>query len=119
MKPWAIFFGLFIIGVIILADLGRLGGLHGIYDIPYGDKVGHFTLYGLLGFVLDLSVFEARPLANKKSLAVITSLILIAVIGLEEISQIWIPTRTADVFDWLAGCAGVIFFAWLAYRVKK
>jgi VanZ family protein len=118
MKRWAIFFGLFIVLVIILADTNHLGYLGRIYDFPNGDKVGHFVLFGLLSFVVNLSVFEARPLADKRRLAVITSLLLALFIGLEELSQIFFPVRTADIFDFLSSCAGVTFFAWLAYRLN-
>jgi polysaccharide biosynthesis protein VpsQ len=119
MIRWAIFFGAFILLVIALADTGHLGWVGRIYDFPNGDKLGHFTLFGLLGFVIDLSVFEARPAGDKKRLVIITSLILAAFIGAEEISQIFFPVRTADLFDWLASCAGVACFAWLAYRLKS
>jgi len=46
-------------------------------------------------------------------------LILVLFIGLEEYSQRFFPTRTADIFDFLASCAGVTLFAWLAYRLKR
>jgi VanZ family protein len=119
MRRWAIFFGLFIVLIIILADTHHLGALPKVYAFPNGDKVGHFVLFGLLSFVTNLSVFEARPFADKKRLAVITSLTLALFIGLEEYSQRFFPTRTADIFDFLASCAGVTFFAWLAYRLKR
>ena len=119
MKRWAIFFGLFILIIIILADTGHIGMLGKVYDIPNGDKVGHFVVFGLLSFVVNLSVFEAHPLADKRRLAVVTSLILACFIGLEELSQAFFPRRTADIFDFLASCAGVTFFAWLAYRLKR
>jgi hypothetical protein len=48
-----------------------------------------------------------------------TNLILALFIGLEEYSQRFFPARTADIFDFLASCAGVTFFAWLAYRLKR
>ncbi len=119
MKRWAIFFGLFLVVIVVLADTQHLGDLGSVYDFPYGDKVGHFILFGLLSLVVNLSVFEARPSSDFERLAVITSLIIALLIGLEEISQSWFPTRTADVFDWLASCAGVASFAWLAIKLKR
>jgi polysaccharide biosynthesis protein VpsQ len=119
MRRWAIFFGLFIVLIIILADAGHIGALGKFYDFPNGDKVGHFVLFGLLSFVINLSVFESRPLADKKRLAIITSLILAFFVGLEEYSQRFFPKRTADIFDFLASCAGIAFFAWLAVKLKS
>jgi VanZ family protein len=121
MKRWAIFFGLFIVLVIVLADTGHLGGVGKIYDFPGGDKVGHFVLFGLLSFVINLSVFEARPLAplaDKGWLALISSLILAVFVGLEEYSQRFFPVRSSDIFDFLASCAGIAFFAWLTVKLK-
>jgi len=119
MLRWAVFFGSFIVVIIILADTGHLGFLHAVYDFPYGDKAGHFILYGLLSLVVNLSVFEARPAADRRRLAVITSLLLAVVIGLEEYSQRFFPTRTSDIFDLTASYLGVALFAWLAVRLKQ
>jgi len=35
------------------------------------------------------------------------SLVIAALISLEELSQLWVPTRTADWFDLLASYAGI------------
>jgi len=118
MKRWAIFFGVFILSVIVLADTRHLGWLGRIYDFPYGDKAGHFILFGLLSLVVNLSVFEARPFADRKRLAMIVSSLLAIFIGLEEYVQRFFPARSSDILDFLASCAGVILFAWLAVKVK-
>lgn len=119
MKRWAIFFGVFIVIVIILADTQHLGALGAVYRFPYGDKVGHFVLFGLLSLAVNLSVFEARPASDFKRLAVITSLLLALAIGLEEYSQRFFPTRTSDIIDLTASYLGVALFAWLAVRLKR
>jgi VanZ family protein len=119
MKRWAFLFGLFIITIIILADKSQLGFLYFLYDFPNGDKVGHFILFGILSLLANLSVFEARPNADRKRLAVLTSLILAVFIGAEEYSQRFFSTRTSDIFDLAASYLGVTFFAWLAVRLKK
>ncbi len=118
MKRWAIFFGLFIIVVIILADTGHLGKLGLIYAFPGGHWVGHFVLFGLLSFVVDLSVFEARPHSDHKRDAVIASSILALFVGIEEFSQRFFPTRHSEPLDFVFSCLGIAFFAWLAVRLK-
>ena len=118
LRPWAILFGLFIVFVIAVADTGHIGLLGRVYAFPNGDKVGHFVLFGLLSLVLSLSAFEARPGDDKRRLAILVSLALAAFVGLEEYSQRYFPTRHADILDFLASCAGVAFFAWLAVRLK-
>jgi VanZ family protein len=119
MKRWAVFFGLFILAVIILADTGHLGFLHAVYDVPLGDKAGHFILFGLLSFVINLSVFEARPASDFKRDAVLTGLILALLMALEEFSQLWFPTRKFDILDLTAGYLGVAVFTWIVIRLKQ
>ena len=127
MKRLAFIFGLFIIIIIILADTRRLGTLDAIYNIPYGDKVGHFFLFGLFSMVVNLSVFESRSAsgtknrfeANYKRSAIITSLIIAVFVGLEEFSQLWFPSRTSSLFDLLASYLGIASFTWLALRLKR
>jgi len=118
MRRWAIFFGLFVVVIIIFADTSDLGPLGKIYDIPFGDKLGHFVLFGLLSLVVNLAVFEARPKDNKSRLALITCLILALLIGLEEFSQIWFPSRSFSLFDLAAGYLGVALFGWCAVRLR-
>ena len=56
MKWLTIFFALLLVVIVIAADLGELPGfLKSIYDIPYGDKIGHFILVGLLSFFTNSS----------------------------------------------------------------
>ncbi len=119
MKRWAIFFGLFLIGIVILADVGDLGWIKKIYDFPFGDKLGHFILFGLLSLLVNLSLMQEHPAWDQRRVAAAASLAIIILIGLEELSQNWFATRSADPWDWLAGCAGVTLFAWLAVRIKN
>jgi hypothetical protein len=44
---------------------------------------------------------------------------LALLIGLEEFSQKWFPTRNFDLLDLTASYLGVAFFAWLAVRLKR
>jgi VanZ family protein len=118
MKWLTILFIVFIIVVIVLANNGKLGSMHFIYDFPNGDKVGHFILFGILAFLLDLTAFQALPYADRKRVAVMIGLILALLIGLEEFSQKFIPERTSSLFDLLASYIGVFFFSWLALRIR-
>ncbi len=49
---------------------------------------------------------------------IVVCLILAVLIGLEEVSQMWVPARTFSLLDLSASYLGVAFFAWLAGRVK-
>ncbi len=88
MKWLAVLFTLFIILVIVLADAGILAHYVGfIYNFPYGDKAGHFILYGILTLLINLALFRAYPDQSRIRLAVKCGLTLALLIGLEEFSQ--------------------------------
>jgi len=126
MRLFAIFFGIFIVVLVILADTRHLGFLYRIYDFPYGDKVGHFLLFGLLSLVVNLSVLgsgspsSASVQSNTDTIRTVikTCLILALFVGLEEFSQRWFPSRTSDLFDLSASYLGIAFFALLAFKIK-
>ena len=120
MKWLAILFALLILLIIILADIGALPpSLRLLKDLPYGDKIGHFILYGILTLLVDLALFGAHPHLSRKWLAVTSGLILALLIGLEEFSQQYFANRTFSLKDLAASYLGVIFFSWLALRVHR
>lgn len=120
MTKWlAIAFSIFIVIVIILADMGTLPGLiRSLYDFPNGDKLGHFILYGILSLLLNLA-FTLRPGLNLLRTILTVSLTLAALIGLEEWSQSLFGSRTMDIVDLLASYAGVAVAALVAWQVRK
>ncbi len=126
MKWLTFFFVLFILLVIVLADMGILARYVGfVYAMPYGDKAGHFILYGILALLINLTVFRSHPDASsslrtsRKLLAVKTGLILALLIGLEELSQQYFSSRTFSGLDLSFSYLGVIAFSWLALKIKK
>lgn len=122
MKWLTASFVLFIILIIFLADTDRLGILAFINQIPYGDKVGHFVLYGILTLLIDLTLFSsvfALKLLSPGRLAVVGGLILALLIGLEEYSQKFFASRTYDLIDLTFSYLGVIFFSLVSLRIIK
>lgn len=112
----AILFALFILLVIVLADMDGLGFLRFINRIPFGDKIGHFVLYGILTLLVDLALFRSLPLLNRRLLTLRVALILALLIGLEEFSQQYFPNRSFDLVDLAFSYLGVIFFSWVATK---
>ena len=119
MKWLAILFTLFILLVIVLADTGNLGILGIVNSIPYGDKAGHFILYGIMTLLIDLAVLQKRPDSNRGQLVLRIALILALLIGLEEFSQQFFASRTFSLVDLAASYLGVSFFSWVALRIKQ
>lgn len=118
MKWLTVFFALFLILIIVLADTGRLGILYQINRIPYADKAGHFVLYGLLALLINLTWFHGRSDRSRTRAAVTAGLLLALLIGLEELSQRNFADRTFSLADLSASYLGLIFFSWLAVRAE-
>jgi VanZ family protein len=120
MKWLAILFTLFIILVIVLADAGVLSHYVGfVYQLPFGDKAGHFILYGILTLLINLAIFRSRPDQSRIRLAVRCGLTLALLIGLEELSQIYFSHRTFDLVDLTFSYLGVLGFSWLAVKTNS
>jgi VanZ family protein len=116
MKWLTILFTLFIVLIIILADMGKLGTLF-LMRIPYADKAGHFILYGILALLINLSLFRSLPLRSRTRLVIFSGLILALLIGIEEFSQQYFSNRTFSLSDLTASYLGVIVFSWVAMKM--
>ena len=81
-----------------------------IGHIPYGDKVMHGLLYGIMALLLSYGLkFKAyKFLGFNMQLGAIIVLVFATI---EEISQYWIPSRTFDLGDLLADFVGVVLFS--------
>jgi VanZ family protein len=88
-----------------------------IYDFPGGDRVGHFVLYGILAFLLA----SAFPRAVRLGLVSVPGviLVLLAFAALEEYSQTFFSTRTADLVDLVFSILGILVGGWLAILRNK
>lgn len=114
-----LFILLVIIPTIVLADLGRLPGfLSWLYAFPEGDKLGHFSLYGILAFLLVM-VVPIRDAEKPWKPPLLACCLLIVLIGIEEISQLVFRTRSADVVDFVFSVIGVIALGYLAWRIRR
>lgn len=110
----ALFFA-FLLWVIYLANTGADFILFDlIRTIPYGDKIGHFCLFGLLTLGVNTALkFNTLNFIILR-IYVGTLLVTIFVVG-EELSQYFIPTRTLDAGDLLADAAGILVFTTASY----
>ncbi len=119
MKYLAVLFTLFIIAVVVLADLDAFPPcIRKLYDFPNGDKVGHLILFGLLNFFLTSAFLFRFPLSRGR-VALSVSLILILAIAAEEFSQQYFAARTFDLVDLSASYIGAFVGGWIAWRFIK
>lgn len=120
MKWLAFLFTLFILLTIVLADAGVLANYIGfVYRLPWGDKAGHFILYGILTLLINLTLFRSRPGESRSRLAIKCGLTLALLIGLEEFSQQYFAHRTFDLVDLSFSYMGLLCFSWVAVKTKR
>jgi VanZ family protein len=81
--------------------------------LPFKDKIGHFTLYGLLAFLLDLALRGRNWKLFKRYIPAAFVIVMTFAIA-EEITQYWIPARNFDLIDALADFFGVCAFVALS-----
>ncbi|HSK66122.1 MAG TPA: VanZ family protein [Anaerolineales bacterium] len=119
MKWLAILFSLFILLIIVLTDVGMLSrALRFLHAIPFGDKAGHFILYGILALLINLALFRSRPDQDRIPILLKTGLILGLLIGLEEFSQQFFANRSFDLVDLAFSYLGLVCFSWVALKTN-
>ena len=106
-------FFLFISFIIYLADTADYNfAFRVIGNIPNGDKLMHGLLYGVMALLLNYSLnFKSKKIFGFN--IQVGAIIVLTFAGLEEITQYWLPSRTCDVFDFVADTVGVVVLSFL------
>ena len=109
----------FLIWIIYQRDVGaQLGFIGFIAAIPYGDKWGHFFLFGTLTFITILATQFHRFSAPRLNAVYSAPLLIAIVVALEETSQLFLDTRTFEWLDLVADALGILVFAFAARLVE-
>ena len=109
-RALAVLYGALLLLIIAAVNLGGTYTLFGwLGHVPYGDKLGHFLLFGMMGLLLDHAAkrHSLRPLGLMIPTAPMALLVFVAA---EELSQRWLSTRTFDLGDLAADFAGIGLF---------
>ncbi|MFZ5819873.1 MAG: VanZ family protein [Chloroflexota bacterium] len=118
IKIVTLLFALFVLAIILLADTGLLpGALQFVHSIPYGDKVAHFLLIGVLCFLLSWTAIQSYPHTRPGHIVALVCLAMVLIFGVEEASQGPIRGRDASLFDLSADYVGIVVFGWLAWKL--
>lgn len=111
----ALGFFVFILWVIYLANTGGSSLFFNLVGaIPYGDKLGHFCLFGILTFLFNLASHCKSFSIGRFRVYYGTAVVTIFVLA-EEVSQGFIPSRTFDVMDLTADALGILGFTCFTY----
>lgn len=112
-------FFVFLMWIIYLANSGSDSWFFDfIRHLPYGDKLGHFGLFGTLTLLFNLAsrfkIFSCFGFNCYWGTAAVSVFALF-----EEFSQIFIDSRTFDIQDLLANSVGISLFSWLSYWLSR
>lgn len=112
-----ILFFMFICWIIVQADTGTANYfIDSVRRLPFGDKLGHMWLYGLLAFMLS---FVLRKHTKRYYGLPLGCVLVLAFALIEEASQAFFPLRTLDAGDVVADFLGIYLAAWVMTKVPK
>lgn len=112
-------FGLFLCALIWLADTGHERWLFRLARlIPGGDKTGHFILFGLLAFLVNLVLLGTVFRCGRLGILSGSAIVMVVAVA-EELSQLFFVTRTFELLDLSAGLLGIWVFGQLARLYLK
>ena len=87
-------------------------------SIPYGDKLGHFCLFGFLTLGANFAL-KLKYITLYSFNVYVGAICVFLFVLIEELSQHFIPNRTLDVSDLLADVIGIITFCLLTSKIEK
>ena len=106
-----------ILGMIVYAaNQGTLSRSVSFYrKIPFGDDLGHFFLMGILSFFATIVSGQRRVCIARFRISP-GPIVVFVIVLMEELSQMFIPTRTFSFSDLTADILGIVTFAWLGLK---
>jgi VanZ family protein len=109
----------FIIWIIYLANTAQNSVFFELVaSIPFGDKLGHFLLFGLLTLAANF-VFKLKKITLFSINIYAGSVIVFFFALIEELSQHFIASRTLDANDFIADIIGIVVFSVLTKRISR
>jgi len=109
----------FILWILYMANTNQ----HTMYfeivqQTPYGDKIGHVVLFGLLTLFINLVTIGKSVCIS--SVNIYTGTVLVTVfVTFEEMSQLFFTSRTFDLLDYAASLIGVLMFSGITYLIEN
>ena len=101
-------FFIFLSYIIFLADTANYNfAFRLVGHIPYGDKIAHAGLYGIMALLLNYGL-NFKQVKYFGILLQRGALLVFIFATLEELTQYYIPSRTFDFGDLLADFVGVV-----------
>ncbi len=89
-----------------------------IREVPNADKVGHFFLFGVFTFLLNMTL-RLHSIRLGKAELLTGSLIVLVIAMIEEFSQIAIISRTFNWLDIMSNVLGIATFSFLIIALHR
>ena len=83
------------------------------------DKIVHFVAYGIFGALLIRAALAERPRNRPLHLALAIIAFVAVFAALDELHQLYVPNRTADILDWLADLLGASLASFLTIAARE
>lgn len=101
--------------------LSTLQGM-GLAPFPYADKIIHALIYAVFGYFIARALFLSFGVSGRRLL--IVTAVIAGFYGItDEIHQLYVPTRSFELFDILAdflgGLAGAFAYGSVPRIIKK
>ena len=87
-------------------------------SVPYGDKMGHFLLYGALTLILNFTLAMRQIKIGGHEL-LLGSVIILVVTLIDEFTQILQESRSFEWLDMSSNLLGIIFFSHLSLIIAR
>jgi VanZ family protein len=121
-KGFVLLFGAFLGFIILFIYWANTSHENVVFEwvesIRYGDKIGHFCLFGGLAFTANAAFrFKCISLGRFNVLLGAVGVASFAVI--EELSQYFIAVRSFDLWDLLSGIVGIFVFSICSVWIKR
>ena len=117
-KVWLVYIPL-VLYWIVLFTATTLPGPQ-LPDIHIGDKIEHFSAFFILAVFLNLAlIYQRKSIFLFKYATLVTIIICFLYGAIDELHQMFIPGRFADIRDWLADSTGVLLGVLVLNFVKN
>jgi len=87
-------------------------------SLASSDKISHFIIFGLLGWLLVRAVFKQKNTFIQQNYFWIVLIIVAIFAIIDEIHQYYIPGRYFEMLDWVADTSGATLFL-LIYKFRN
>lgn len=105
--------------IIIDANLGYASETFAFLKlIPGTYHTGHVFLYGGLAVIANI-VFRFKTINVRGQNILLSSVVVFSFVVIEEISQLWIPTRVFDPMDIVSSFVGIVALSYIAFQIHK